>query len=82
MLSWLSRATLDIIGLGGFNYSFDALQQGEEANELSASFSQMFKGTQQTGLSQIFRILKAFIPILSCLVRFFVLLYFAFIYSS
>jgi len=82
VLSWLSRATLDIIGLGGFNYSFDALQQGEEASELSASFSQMFKGTQQTGLSQVFRILKAFIPIFCCLVRFFRLLYLAFMNSS
>lgn len=70
MLSWLSRATLDIIGLGGFNYPFDALRQGEEGSELSASFSQMFRGTQQAGLSQIFRILKAFIPILQCFVRF------------
>ena len=82
MLSWLSRATLDIIGLGGFNYSFDALQQGEEASELSASFSQMFKGTQQTGLSQFFRMLKAFIPIFCCLVGFFMRLHFTFIDSS
>lgn len=70
VLSWLSRTTLDIIGLCGFNYSFDAVRQGEEASELSASFSQMFKGTQQNPLSNFFRILRAFIPILSCLVRF------------
>ena len=70
MLSWLSRTTLDIIGLCGFNYSFDAVSQGEEASELSASFSQMFKGTQQDALSNLFRILRTFIPILCCLVRF------------
>ena len=70
VLSWLSRTTLDIIGLCGFNYSFDAVRQGEEASELSASFSQMFKGTQQNPLCNLFRMLRAFIPILSCLVRF------------
>jgi hypothetical protein len=82
VLSWLSRATLDIIGLGGFNYSFDALKQGEEASELSSSFSEMFKSTQQTGLSQFFRVLKAFIPIFRCFVSVSIIPYLPFISSS
>ena len=79
MLSWLSRTTLDIIGLCGFNYSFDAVRQGEEASELSASFSQM---SQQKGLPRLFRTLKAFVPVLSCLVRFFGLSNVPFVGSS
>ncbi|KAG6861475.1 hypothetical protein C0995_016254 [Termitomyces sp. Mi166 len=42
VLSWLSRATLDIIGLAGFNYKFDALNENHEQNELNAAFSTIF----------------------------------------
>lgn len=35
-MSYLTRITLDIIGLAGFNYSFNALDN--QANELSSNF--------------------------------------------
>ncbi|KAG6834869.1 hypothetical protein H0H93_006803 [Arthromyces matolae] len=44
VLSWLSRATLDIIGLAGFNYEFDALNDHLEENELNAAFASIFRG--------------------------------------
>ncbi|KAH9483580.1 Cytochrome P450 monooxygenase 205 [Psilocybe cubensis] len=42
-LSWLSRLTLDVIGLAGFNYNFHALTDDPELNELSKAFAIMFK---------------------------------------
>ncbi|PPQ72758.1 hypothetical protein CVT24_012798 [Panaeolus cyanescens] len=38
-LSWLSKATLDIIGLAGFNYHFNALDPNAGENELTKAFS-------------------------------------------
>ncbi|KAF8144317.1 cytochrome P450 [Mycena galopus ATCC 62051] len=40
VLSWLSKATLDIIGLAGFNYKIDALgaEEGAAPNELAEAF--------------------------------------------
>ncbi|KAJ6586472.1 cytochrome P450 [Mycena vulgaris] len=45
ILSWLSKATLDIIGLAGFNYQINALgAQVEDApDELAAAFEALFK---------------------------------------
>ncbi|KAG5639166.1 hypothetical protein H0H81_006070 [Sphagnurus paluster] len=52
-LSWLSRATLDIIGLAGFNYHFDALSGDPEKNELNEAFATMFKaGTKMSKTEQ------------------------------
>ncbi|KAG6820051.1 hypothetical protein H0H93_006066 [Arthromyces matolae] len=60
-LSWLSRATLDVIGLAGFNYNFDALSKDSEQNELNSAFAIMFKaGTRFT----IIPALRAFFPFL------------------
>lgn len=66
MLSWLSRATLDIIGLAGFNYSFDALKLGEESNELGYAFAQIFNSAKK---ASVFSILQARISILQWIVR-------------
>ncbi|KAF9071151.1 cytochrome P450 [Rhodocollybia butyracea] len=41
-LSWLSRATLDVIGRTGFNYDFHALTPKGGSNELSKAFSTGF----------------------------------------
>ncbi|CAG7853105.1 SubName: Full=Related to Cytochrome P450 {ECO:0000313/EMBL:CCA75456.1} [Serendipita indica DSM 11827] len=41
ILHWLSRATIDIIGLAGFNYDFDTLRKGESGNELAASLHRL-----------------------------------------
>lgn len=53
ILSWLSRATLDIIGLAGFNYKFNALSN--EKNELNTAFAQMFKAGQRITLVPVLR---------------------------
>ncbi|KIM28541.1 hypothetical protein M408DRAFT_23593 [Serendipita vermifera MAFF 305830] len=58
MAEWLSRTTLDIIGLAGFNYDFSTLRQGKEGSELSASFHRFNSETQ----SPIVMLLKGFIP--------------------
>jgi hypothetical protein len=45
-MEWLSKATLDIIGLAGFNYRFDAIATGEDAstpNELYIAFDTLFR---------------------------------------
>ncbi|EGO00976.1 hypothetical protein SERLA73DRAFT_178985 [Serpula lacrymans var. lacrymans S7.3] len=47
VLSWLGRMTLDVIGLAGFNYNFDALNANEKPNELNQAFTTMFQAGQQ-----------------------------------
>ncbi|KLO16841.1 cytochrome P450 [Schizopora paradoxa] len=42
VLSWLGRTTLDIIGVAGFNYEFNALNVNEKPNELNEAFSTIF----------------------------------------
>ena len=42
MLGWLSKATLDIIGLAGFNYRFNSLNPQGKPNELSKAFKEIF----------------------------------------
>ncbi|KAF7341712.1 hypothetical protein MSAN_02069600 [Mycena sanguinolenta] len=46
VLSWLSKATLDIIGLAGFNYKINALgaEEGAAPNELAHAFESLFAG--------------------------------------
>ncbi|KAG5639168.1 hypothetical protein H0H81_006072 [Sphagnurus paluster] len=59
VLSWLSRTTLDIIGLAGFNYRFDALNENHEHNELSAAFATVFDaGAKKTMIP----VLRAWVP--------------------
>ncbi|TEB31341.1 cytochrome P450 [Coprinellus micaceus] len=43
VLAWLSRTTLDVIGLAGFSYKFNALAHGEDASELMKAFSKIFE---------------------------------------
>ena len=38
-MSWLSRTTLDIIGLAGFNYHFSALKSDPRTDRLNQAFS-------------------------------------------
>jgi hypothetical protein len=43
-LSWLNKTTLDIIGLAGFSYRFDALSSNPDSpNELYAAFDLIFR---------------------------------------
>ncbi|KAJ7486927.1 cytochrome P450 [Mycena latifolia] len=61
VLLWLSRATLDIIGLAGFNYHFNSLSGSESATELGVAFSTIFTtGMQMNPL----RMLRANVPAL------------------
>ncbi|KAJ3878890.1 cytochrome P450 [Lentinula edodes] len=39
---WLSKVTVDIIGLTGFNYHFNALNDPDQTNELNRAFTTMF----------------------------------------
>ncbi|KAF7298435.1 hypothetical protein MKEN_01368600 [Mycena kentingensis (nom. inval.)] len=57
-LSWLGKATLDIIGLAGFNYQFNSLAS-EGESELGAAFDSIFRQTTQFS---VFGVLQAFIP--------------------
>nr|BED42948.1 cytochrome P450 monooxygenase [Trametes versicolor] len=56
----ISKATLDIIGMAGFNYDFQALDAGDTPNELSAAFQQLFTNLRSFSL---FGYLMAFIPV-------------------
>ncbi|OBZ66432.1 hypothetical protein A0H81_13683 [Grifola frondosa] len=38
---WLSKMTLDVIGLAGFNYTFDALDTTKTPNDLTVAFQEM-----------------------------------------
>ena len=68
ILSWLSRATLDIIGLTGFRYSFNPLKFGEDSNELgyansanSSNLANLLQGRIQI-LRWILRLFLFFFP--------------------
>lgn len=59
--------TLDVIGLAGFDYEFNALDPDpSKPNELSAAFKTIFQENESTLLS----IAKSLIPPLRLLVRF------------
>jgi hypothetical protein len=63
----LSKATLDIIGLAGFNYTFNALSRpDDDPDELSEAFDKMFNSVQ--GISA-WGILCYFFPVLERVVR-------------
>ncbi|KAF7373489.1 hypothetical protein MSAN_00558800 [Mycena sanguinolenta] len=63
VLSWLSKATLDIIGLAGFNYKINALgaEEGAAPNELAEAFETLFSA--ENGISLV-RFLQTRIRIL------------------
>ncbi|KAJ7063670.1 cytochrome P450 [Mycena amicta] len=58
ILPWLGKATLDIIGLAGFNYHFNSLS-AEGESELGKAFDTIFSGAEQFG---ILAIVKIWIP--------------------
>ncbi|KII86568.1 hypothetical protein PLICRDRAFT_113427 [Plicaturopsis crispa FD-325 SS-3] len=58
-LSWLSRATLDIIGLAGFGYTFNSL--ANEDNELANAFSVIFSTARKF---RVMTILQVWFPFL------------------
>ncbi|KAL5478249.1 hypothetical protein ACEPAI_2433 [Sanghuangporus weigelae] len=60
VLSWLSRTTLDVIGLAGFDYHFDSLNVHQEPGELNKAFATLFHADGSFGILQL---LQAFFPI-------------------
>ena len=46
VMRYLAQATLDVIGLAGFNYDFRSLSVTEGANELAEAYRNMFQATQ------------------------------------
>ncbi|KAL5498061.1 hypothetical protein ACEPAH_2992 [Sanghuangporus vaninii] len=60
VLSWLSRTTLDVIGLAGFDYHFDSLNVHQEPGELNKAFATLFHADGSFG---ILRLLQAFFPV-------------------
>jgi cytochrome P450 len=61
VLSWLSKVTLDIIGLAGFHYELNALNPDEKPNELNDAFRTLFHAAQKMSALPL---LQAWIPIL------------------
>ncbi|KAG6819747.1 hypothetical protein H0H93_009047 [Arthromyces matolae] len=51
--SWINRATIDVIGLAGFNYNFDALGEASEMNELRAAFGVLMSAFQTSPVSRL-----------------------------
>ncbi|KAI0643934.1 cytochrome P450 [Trametes meyenii] len=60
VLSGLSKMTLDVIGLAGFNYRFNSLNPSGTPNELNEAFQEMFNPSNVT----VMMILRSFFPIL------------------
>ncbi|KAJ6528643.1 cytochrome P450 [Mycena vulgaris] len=59
-VSWLNKATLDIIGLAGFNHDVNALgaKSGQKADELAAAFDTLTGNDRFT----LLRVLRFFFP--------------------
>ncbi|ESK92976.1 cytochrome p450 [Moniliophthora roreri MCA 2997] len=59
---WVSRATFDVIGLAGFDYNFNAIQ--DETNELFVAYKEMFEVA--ISQSNMFRtLMTVYIPYLN-----------------
>ncbi|EPQ50323.1 cytochrome P450 [Gloeophyllum trabeum ATCC 11539] len=64
-VSWLSKLTLDVIGLAGFNYRFDALNPAGAPNELNQAFSVIFQaGTEFSFFNVVQGFLQGYFPVL------------------
>ncbi|KAJ3514174.1 hypothetical protein NLJ89_g2526 [Agrocybe chaxingu] len=59
VLAWLRKLTLDVIGLAGFGYKFDALKT--DSNELHQAFSTIFRSANRVNPHQL---LRGFFPFL------------------
>ncbi|KAI0734311.1 cytochrome P450 [Fomitopsis betulina] len=65
VVSGLSKMTLDVIGLAGFDYAFNSLDVHGKPNELNEAFDTVFR-SGMAGAS-LFRLLKLFFPLLGYL---------------
>ncbi|KAG8996465.1 hypothetical protein FRB94_008261 [Tulasnella sp. JGI-2019a] len=59
VLSWFGRATLDMIGLAGFGYKFNSLQ--DSTNELATAFNEL---SQSMSVIKIMGMLTTYVPLL------------------
>ncbi|VDC04361.1 unnamed protein product [Peniophora sp. CBMAI 1063] len=57
VLSWLNKMTLDVIGLAGFNHSFDALSPNESHHELNGAIRTLLKNSENPSTLDILHIL-------------------------
>jgi hypothetical protein len=63
VLQDLTKTTLDIIGLAGFGYAFDALSRpDDDPDELSVAFEELFSISQKV---TVWGVLQFFFPFLS-----------------
>ncbi|EPQ57508.1 cytochrome P450 [Gloeophyllum trabeum ATCC 11539] len=61
--SWVSRATFDVIGLAGFDYEFNAIQ--DESNELFLAYKEMFEiAISQSAGGALRSVLAIYFPII------------------
>ncbi|KAF9497650.1 cytochrome P450 [Pleurotus eryngii] len=58
VVSWLFRTILDVIGLAGFNYTFDALNKNTTPNELNQAFSTIFHSGSNNRMVMLLRIIS------------------------
>ncbi|THH10018.1 hypothetical protein EW146_g8506 [Bondarzewia mesenterica] len=58
--SWLNKMTLDVIGLAGFNYSFNALNPDGKPNELNESVQAVFRTPR--GFRAVLPVLQTVFP--------------------
>ncbi|KAJ7745809.1 cytochrome P450 [Mycena maculata] len=63
---WLRRTTLNMLGLAGFNYHFDAHQTKGKPNELDQAFTALLHSPDADRFA-VFRLAKAIVPILGFL---------------
>ncbi|KAE9395109.1 cytochrome P450 [Gymnopus androsaceus JB14] len=65
-VDWLSKTTLDVIGLTGFNYHFNALNDTGKVNELNKAFSAISGSSDMTSvwIPLQAQLPKAIIPLL------------------
>jgi hypothetical protein len=61
---WISRATFDVIGLAGFDYHFNAIEDG--SNELFMAYKEMFEISISQGQGPR-SILSIYLPIIDTL---------------
>ncbi|TFK75269.1 cytochrome P450 [Pluteus cervinus] len=63
---WISRATFDVIGLAGFDYDFNAIE--DESNELFCAYKEMFEvSISQGGFTRT--MFNIYLPAISSLFR-------------
>ncbi|KAF8993691.1 cytochrome P450 [Cyathus striatus] len=63
---WISRATFDVIGLAGFDYDFNAIQ--DETNELFVAYKEMFEVAISQG-HPLWTMITVYAPLINWIFR-------------